>query len=140
VNARNWLPLLVWVVITHLFSTDSFSANESSRIIVPVLRFLFPDMSMAGIEILHAVIRKAGHVSEYFIMGLLAYRVFRRGSATVAFVLVAAVLNEAHQLLLTTERTGSVVDVGYDVVGGILAVSAVSLWMKFSRPRLSASE
>jgi len=123
-----WLPLLVWVAITHLFSTDAFSSGESSRIIVPILKFLFPEISPEGIESWHTVVRKAGHVTEYFVLGMLAYRMFhyaeasavRAKAVTIAFVLVAAMSDEAHQLL-TASRTGSLVDVAYDLVGGVLA-------------------
>ena len=129
VRWRYWIPLFVAVLITHLFSTDTFSANETFRIIVPILRFLVPDMSPGGIELLHGVLRKAGHVTEYFIVGLLAYRAFQHGqlfttrvkTAAILFVVVAAMSDEAQQLLTAT-RIGSILDVGYDCVGGILGV------------------
>jgi VanZ family protein len=137
VTGRNGLLLLGWVIVTHLFSTDAFSASESSRFIGPILRFFFPDMSAGGIELLHIVIRKAGHVTEYFIMGLLAYRVFRTKAGTIAFVFAAAVANEGHQLWLTSERTGSWMDVGYNLIGGLLAV-AVAARIKKLRGREGA--
>ena len=116
-----WLPLFAWVVVTHLFSTDAFSSDESSRFIVPILTFLFPGLSPAGLDFAHLVVRKAGHVMEYFIMGILAYRAFHTRFAALLFVLVAAFLNEGQQLFTAT-RTGSIVDVGYNLVGGVLGV------------------
>ena len=90
-------------------------------------------MSPDGIESLHLVVRKAGHVTEYFVLGMLAYRMFhfreesgvRAKAATILFVLVAAMVDEGHQLL-TASRTGSLVDVGYDLCGGVLAVWVLS--------------
>ena len=116
-----WLPLVAWVAVTHVFSTDAFSSDESSRFIVPVLTFLFPGLSPAGLDFAHLFVRKAGHVTEYFIMGILAYRAFKTRFAAVLFVLVAAFLNEGQQLF-TASREGSIVDVGYNLVGGVLGV------------------
>jgi len=128
-----WLPLLLWLLITYVFSTDAFSFNESSRIIVPILKFLFPFLSPDGITFFHTAIRKAGHVTEYFILGALAYRVFhyehlsspRAKVTTILFVLVAALSDETHQLL-TTSRTASLFDVGYDLSGAVLATWLLS--------------
>ena len=58
----------------------------------------------------------------------LTFRVFRRAQPSVAtaaaltmtFVLAAAISDEVHQLL-TLNRTGSPVDVGYDCAGAVLA-------------------
>ena len=123
-----WLPLLVWLLCIHLFSTDAFSSSESSRIIVPILKFFFPEMTPERIDLWHMFVRKAAHVAEYFVVGILAYRVFHYGDAsmvrakivTILFVLVAAMSDETHQLM-TASRTGSLFDVGYDMSGAVIA-------------------
>src|SRR5262245_22501268 len=69
-----WVALLVWVLVIFLFSTNSFSSAETSRLIVPVLKFLLPTLDAAQLQFAHAVCRKAGHVIEYFVLGILMWR------------------------------------------------------------------
>ena len=123
-----WAPLLVWVFLTYAFSSDMFSAAETSRFIVPVLEFLFPSLSPKWILVLHGVVRKLGHVTEYFVMAMLTYRAIRVSSRTTEaivgsglFVLSAAWLDELRQTL-TLYRGGSPFDVGYDCLGGLLGI------------------
>jgi VanZ family protein len=128
-----WLPLLSWLVVVYLFSTDRFSFGETSRIIVPILKFLFPFAPPNAIALLHAGVRKAGHVTEYFVLGALAYRVFhfdhvsstRAKATTFLFVMTAALSDEAHQMF-TASRTASLLDVGYDLSGAVLAIWLLS--------------
>ena len=124
-----WLPLLLWLIIIFFFSTDRFSADETSRFIVPILKFLFPGFSPREIELLHGVIRKFGHVSEYFLLAVFAYRSFSfeesdLAAATVrtfSFVLLAALVDELHQAF-TASRGASIADVGYDCFGALCAL------------------
>jgi len=99
------LPALMWLVMTFLFSTDAFSANETSRFIVPVLSYLFPSFSSRQIDVGHLVVRKFAHITEYFILALLAYRCFKHDRTepietrvrTIAFILLAALLDNGLQ-------------------------------------------
>lgn len=118
-----------------LFSTDAFSANETSKIIVPALTYFFPKLSYDQIDFWHIFIRKCGHVSEYFILTLLAFRSFHYEEydppltklRTMTFVLSAALLDEWHQSF-TAWRGASIVDVGYDCVGGVVALWLISAY------------
>jgi VanZ family protein len=139
---QHWLPLTLWLAVIHLFSTDAFSASNTSGVFVPLMRFFFPGISSEAIAFWHAVFRKTGHVTEYFALGVLAFRAFRNeiprltptAVLTMAFVLVVALSDEFHQTL-TLSRTGSLVDVGYDCAGAVAA-----LWLFTQRElRRSAS-
>jgi VanZ family protein len=88
-------------------------------------------------------IRKCGHVSEYFILTMLAFRFFQHLEhdspvtklRTMTFVLMAALLDEWHQSF-TVSRGASIVDVGYDCMGGVLAlclITAYETWRLRSR-------
>jgi VanZ family protein len=132
------LPVLVWLMTMFLFSTDAFSSNETSKIIVPALTYLFPKLSPHQIDFWHLFIRKCGHISEYFILTVLAFRSFEYEEIdpldtrfrTMTFVLMAALLDEWHQSF-TASRGASIVDVGYDCVGGVLAlwlITAYETW------------
>jgi VanZ family protein len=134
---RYWFPVVLWMCFIYLMSTAMFSAQNTSQILVPILRYLFPSISHREIEMVHTVIRKLAHLTEYFISGLLLFRAFRGGSTkphtwrwvlSSLIVLVAlAASDEFHQTFVST-RTPSVVDVGIDTVGGVVALG-VSAWL-----------
>ena len=92
--------------------------------------------------LIHTFIRKAGHVIEYFISGLLLFRAFR-GDLTVSwsrrwsfFAVIVVVLwtvtDEFHQSFVPT-RLASAVDVGIDTAGGILAQFVGGLWHRYRK-------
>jgi VanZ family protein len=130
-----WTPLVVWLVTMFLFSTDLMSSSETSKFIVPVLRFFFPGLSAGEITLWHGVVRKLAHVMEYSILAVLVYRslkyehgdlVAARMRAVVLLVL-AALLDEFHQSF-TAYRTASIVDVGYDCLGGVWAFWVITAY------------
>src|SRR5436190_1754303 len=102
-----WVPLLMWLVCIYFFSTDNFSSAQTAGFFEPLLRFLFPWMSRPTIEFIHGAIRKMGHISEYFILAVLTFRVMNLQSEsllntivrTFAFVVLIAVTDEFHQSL-----------------------------------------
>ena len=127
-----WGPLILWMVVISGLSTDAFSAAETGRFLLPLLRWLFPDAAPATLSLLHAILRKGAHVTEFATLALLWYRALdwqRSGwqtkAALTAFVLAAGfgAVDEAHQLLVPS-RTASVVDVGWDSLGAILGLLA----------------
>ena len=130
-----WLPVIVWLTALYFFSTDTFSGSETSRIIGPILRFLLSGSSEAEIAFWHGVIRKLSHVMGYFILALLTYRSLRYEKPaavramilTGCFVLIAALTDEYHQSLTAT-RGASLVDVGYDCLGGVWALWFLRLY------------
>jgi VanZ family protein len=130
-----WAPMLVWLLTMFFLSTDFFSAFETSRVIVPILRFLFPGLTHEQLELWHGVIRKLAHISEYFVLTIFTYRSIRHdhpdlaGSKlkTITFVVFAASLDEIHQRF-TSFRTPSPVDVGYDCLGAVLALWLIATY------------
>jgi VanZ family protein len=126
---QTWLPLIAWMAVIFLFSTDTFSGSNTAGLIKSVLKFLFPSMSISQLDFWHAVIRKVGHVTEYSILGFLAWRAFvvhpwaglKPKLFAAAFVLIFALSDEFHQMFVAS-RTGSLVDVGYDFMGGFITV------------------
>src|SRR5437762_12297978 len=120
------LPLLVWVLAIHVFSTDAFSSGETSRYIEPFLRAIFPKFAPEQIDFMHAALRNCRHGAEYFVLGLLAYRALRARQTDLvktivragAFVLLVALTDEFHQMF-TASRGPSLMDLGYDCLGGV---------------------
>jgi VanZ family protein len=118
-------------------STGTFSAENTSSIIEPILRFLVPAISQQSLDMIHGLIRKCGHFTEYFILGLLLFRAFRSGSVetktlrwaffSIIIVIIYASSDEFHQSFVST-RTASVVDVGIDIAGGVIAQIISGIW------------
>ena len=123
-------------------STETFSSQNTFSWTETVLLFLFPKISSQEMGLIHTFIRKAGHVIEYFILGLLLFRAFR-GELTLSWswrwsffaVIVGALwaaTDELHQSFVPT-RTASIVDVGIDIAGGVLAQFVSILWYRYRK-------
>jgi VanZ family protein len=130
-----WLPLVLWLVVIFIFSTDYFSAARTASVIVSILHFLFPSRPLHQLEVWHAVIRKIGHVTEYFLLAIFTYRTMKLEQLdwaqarvrTMGFVLFAASFDELHQVF-TLFRTPSPFDVGYDCLGAVWALSLITIY------------
>lgn len=132
-----WLPVILWMAVIFWMSTGTFSSAHTSRFIVPMLHFLFPSLLPEDLYMIHEAIRKAGHAVEYFILGLLVFRAFRRGSSqawrlrwaiySVIWVVCYAMGDEFHQSSVA-ERNASLTDIGIDSMGGVLSQISIILW------------
>jgi VanZ family protein len=140
---KHWWPALVWAVVISGFSTGAFTSDNTSRFIVPILRFFLPHASAETLELLHFLVRKCAHFTEYFILSLLILRGFRAGAkgmhlrwALLTILLVAgyASLDEFHQSFVPG-RTAAVGDVLIDTSGGAVALIVASLFARFRRDR-----
>lgn len=139
--SRAWRygPLLLWMVFIFFASTAQLSASNTSRIIRPLLLWLFPRISEESLAFAHFIIRKLAHLTEYAILGLLAARAFstsshqtlRRQWFLFSLLLVAlyALSDEFHQLFVPV-RTGSIYDSLIDITGGFIALALLALWRK----------
>jgi VanZ family protein len=134
-----WGPVALWYFIVSSLSTDTFSAEETGAFLLPILRWLFPRMSGAGLDALHIALRKAGHVAEFGILALLAYRALAWGksgwqghvaAATALLALGLALVDETHQAL-TASRGASVTDVGWDTLGALAALGGIRVGFWF---------
>src|ERR1041384_8051342 len=70
-------PLLAWTAFVLFASTANFSASNTSRIIRPLLLWLFPDIAESSIQQVHFFVRKTAHFTEYAILALLTARALR---------------------------------------------------------------
>ncbi len=136
---RRWLPPLIWTGVIFLGSTERFSSDATGALILPLLRALLPWADLAQLELLHAALRKSGHVLEYAILASLWFRAFspegargptgagpaltpdRRALAAFAISVAYAGLDEFHQAW-TRVRTGSARDVLWDAAGAAAAL------------------
>jgi VanZ family protein len=125
------------------FSTGAFTSDNTGHYIIPILRFFLPHASADTLDFLHHIIRKCGHLTEYFILSMLILRGIRAGEkglylrwALVTILIVAcyAALDEYHQSFVPG-RTAAVGDVLIDTTGGIAAQIVASLFVLLGKAR-----
>jgi VanZ family protein len=129
---KYWVPVLGWVVVTFIGSTNVLSVENTSRFIVPFLLWLKPGMTQEATWGIIVVMRHCAHVGEYAILAILMWRALRWGtsvsmrmSTACGVVLLACALfaasDEFHQTFVKS-RTPSVRDVLLDVGGASLGL------------------
>ncbi len=87
---------------------------------MPILRFLLPGASDSTIVILHGLIRKAAHFTNYAILFWILIRgpMVGRPYAALMLCVCYAALDEGHQILVPG-RTPSLYDVALDSSGAL---------------------
>ena len=141
---KYWLPVLIWMALIFSASSDVNSFAHSSRIIAPLLHWLFPQMPDDTMYFIVLLVRKCAHLTEYAVFALLLWRALRKPmkndprpwswrEARLALLIVAlyAASDEFHQSFVQA-RTALVSDVFVDTAGG--AAGLLALWA-FGRRR-----
>jgi VanZ family protein len=126
---KAWLPVLLWMTLMFIGSTDLMSSEHTSRFLAPFLRWFYPEIRPITIAEIHLALRKAAHVTEYAILTGLLFRALRSlidgfwPRAAVAFLpaMFFAATDEFHQRFVTS-RTGSIYDVLVDYSGAFLGI------------------
>ena len=117
-----WMPALAWALVLFCLSTSYFSAENTSRLIDPILRFLMPTASAVTIAFAHGLVRKAAHFINYAILFWLLISGPMRARPYMAFALcfIYALIDEGHQILVPN-RTPSIYDVALDSTGALFS-------------------
>ncbi len=136
---KAWIALILWLIVIVLESSDFGSSQHTSRILYPLLHFLF-GWNHARFEHWHFYMRKSGHVFGYGLLSILLFRAWRQtlpalgnprwtirwaNIAVLGTALVAS-LDEWHQSYIPS-RTGTIHDVFLDTCAGIGAQVLVLL-------------
>ncbi len=139
---KAWIAAILWLIVIAIESTTYLSSHNTSRILYPLLHFLF-GMDLARFEHWHFYIRKGGHVFGYGMLSILLFRAWREtlpvvsGArwtlrwttlAVLGTALVAS-LDEWHQSFIPS-RTGTPWDVLLDTCAGIAAQILLFFWIK----------
>jgi VanZ family protein len=132
-------PLVLCMMFISFASTDEFSSINTSRFIGPLLLWFFPHLSEDRLAAIHFLTRKAGHITEYAILAILARRAFVNSSHIfiqrrwfeLGLLLIAcyALLDEFHQSFVPS-RTASIYDSAIDVAGGLTVLLILKLYDK----------
>jgi VanZ family protein len=130
---RYWMPVIIWMTLIFIGSTDVLSAEHTSRFLVPFLRWLDPQISWATVNSIQIVIRKLGHLTEYAILATLIWHALRSAESwkrsirilfTTSLIACAvfAASDEFHQSFVAS-RTSSMNDVIIDICGAAIALA-----------------
>ena len=129
-----YVPLIAWLAFISFASSDNFNASNTSRIIGPLVLWLFPNTSPETLAVVHFIMRKIAHFTEYAILGFLAARAFRTSPRPAirqrwflicaTLIIVYALLDEYHQSFVPS-RTASIFDSFIDMAGGLTALLIV---------------
>jgi VanZ family protein len=142
-------PLILCMFLISYASSDEFSAANTSRVIRPLLVWLFPNISEESIGLAHFVARKAAHLIEYAVLAWLAARAFTGSSrvflrqrwvlCSLVLVAVYALVDEYRQSLVSS-RTGSIYDSGIDIVGGLIGLVGYAFLSRRATPDTSGEK
>jgi VanZ family protein len=139
---KAWIAAILWLIVIAIDSSALLSASNTSRILYPLLHFLFR-LDWEHFHIWHFYIRKGGHVVGYAILSILLFRAWRATLpamadvkwtmrwATIAILgtAVVASLDEWHQSFIPS-RPGRWQDVVLDTCAGIAAQILLFFWLK----------
>ena len=142
-----WVPAVAWMGMVLLASTDTFSAKHTGEILRAVLAWTIGQLDAATFGLLHFLIRKSAHFTEYAILSALWFRALRVRLSSpwriqwallgVVISVTVAVLDEWHQSFVPS-RTSSADDVLLDFCGAFFA--QLVIWYALRRRQLAPLE
>jgi VanZ family protein len=139
-----WLTTLAWAGTIFFFSTGVYGGLLTGWLLHEVLKLLHITVSPATFTVVHNLLRKLAHLSEYAIFGLLLYGSFsggrdfswrgRKALAAVAIAAIYSLTDEFHQWFVPG-RGPSLRDCGLDTAG-----AAVGMFLVYARARLMTAK
>lgn len=132
-----WLMVAVWAGLIFYLSTSGFGVGFTEWLLLQILSLLHTTVSPHTFEVLHHLMRKAAHMTEYAVFCLLIYAAFLdaedfewRPRLALRSVIIAglySLTDEYHQSFVPG-RTASIIDCGIDTVGAALSTLIVLAW------------
>lgn len=147
-----WVAMLAWMAVIFWFSAQTASESSAlsggliqqvAQVVTPGFEELPAEEQTAVVESWQTVVRKAGHMAEYAVLGVLSWITmsfhipppWRRAGVAAGIGLFYAITDEVHQFFVPGRGPG-VLDVGIDFVGvclGIALAAIVTHWRKKMR-------
>ena len=137
--------LIIWMVVIFGFSNQnvvsslSLSDKVASKIIDVVVKVkkkeITPQEKTKMIKNTRVVIRKTAHFTEYFILGILVFKIFEMYGVqrilvySIIFCFLYACSDELHQLF-SDGRSANVLDVLIDTGGSVLSIACLQVIKK----------
>jgi hypothetical protein len=79
VKIKYWIPAIFVAILISLFSTHYFSGEETARVIIPLLHWIFPGASPGILRLMHIGIRKMAHITEFGLFSITVFHGIRGG-------------------------------------------------------------
>jgi VanZ family protein len=137
---RYVLPLLCWLGLIFLGSSDLASSARTSRILDPLVRWILPALSDETVEQTLFLLRKIAHLVTYGILAILIWRALRQpvredvrpwswaeAMWALGGAVACAIADEVHQAWVVS-RHGTLSDVMLDAVGACLGLLLLRAW------------
>jgi VanZ family protein len=127
------------MAVIFVMSTNLGGGANTSRILGPLLDFLFPGIAPETVAGIRLMIRKLAHFTEYFVLACLVSRAvfqsvaicqpwsWRCAGQVIAICVAYAASDEFHQTFVPG-RVGSPMDVMIDSTGVIAGVGVLWIW------------
>lgn len=120
------------MIIIFKFSSDNASAsNEKSSTVIMILNFLGIDLNSTLGEFSQLFIRKAAHITEYFILCFFIYEALKLDFSdkllyilSILFTFFYAATDEFHQLFVVG-RSGQIKDIFIDTTGAVIFLALI---------------
>ena len=138
---KYWLPAIFIAILISIFSTHFFSSQQTARVIIPILRWLFPFASHRTLYLMHVAIRKVAHITEFAAFSIAVFHGVRGSRSgwqldwalyTLLIAVAYAGLDEWHQSFVPM-REARVRDVIIDATGAVFAQVLVCAYAKCYR-------
>jgi VanZ family protein/predicted phosphodiesterase len=132
---RRWLPVGLWAGLVLYASTSIGSGENTSHVLLPFLKWIWPDFAPASMPEINFLIRKTAHVVQFVVYAALLWRGLRlppplaiSTRAVLAWVLGSSAalgfLSEGIQLFYP-QRGARFADVGLDFSGSVIGAGLV---------------
>lgn len=134
----SWILLIGWMSFIFFMSHQPGEVSSSqSDLVLKIFRFIGIELNDYFGEIATFIVRKAAHFSEYFILFLLSYNVFRCYEKNkkysvylILFVAIYAITDEFHQSFIPG-RGPALRDVLIDTSGGLFGYIVIRFFNNF---------
>ena len=122
---KAWVLLIIWMLVIFFFSSQpgNISSNLSNSFVKNIIKIIPLDLDICSF-----IIRKFAHLSEYFILALLMYKILDKEKINKKVLLklwllciLYAISDEIHQLFVLN-RSAKVTDVLIDSLGSFLGL------------------
>ena len=124
------MPTIIWLGVLASFSTDTFSAEHTGKILWKLVHFFYGEISPPAFAGLHFLVRKSAHFFSYGLLSAFAFFSWRvtfpelrawsaRWSGlALLLTLLAGSADEFHQSFIPS-RTSTWHDVVIDMTGAV---------------------
>lgn len=145
---KYWIPAIVIAVIISLFSVEYFSGENTARVIFPILRWLYPGITRHTLHLIHFLIRKLAHITEFAAFSIAVFHGVRGERSgwkiewalwTLVIAVAYAGMDEWHQSFVPL-REPRFRDVIIDGFGALLAQFAVWVYAQMHRSSADAAK